>query len=65
MTPLHDFYGAYQGARIARKHVSWYLQTLPGAEEFRRAFNRIECPEQQRQSIELFFIRLLEGDLAA
>ncbi len=62
---LHEFYGSHQGVRIARKHVGWYLQTLPGAEEFRRSFNRIECPVQQRQSIEQFFIRLLEGDLAA
>ncbi len=62
---LHLFYGAHQGARIARKHVGWYLQTLPGAEELRRAFNRIECAKQQGQSIEQFFIRLLEGDLAA
>lgn len=62
---LHIFYGEHQGVRIARKHVGWYLQTLPGAEDFRRQFNRLECPEQQRQSIRTFFTRLLEGDLAA
>jgi tRNA-dihydrouridine synthase B len=62
---LHRFYGDHQGVRIARKHVGWYLQTMPGADEFRRTFNRIECPELQGQRIEQFFIRLLEGDLAA
>lgn len=62
---LHAFYGEHQGLRIARKHVGWYLQTLPGAEDFRRRFNRLECPEQQHQSIRNFFTRLLEGDLAA
>ena len=62
---LHAFYGEHQGVRIARKHVGWYLQTLPGAEDFRRQFNRLECPEQQHLSIETFFTRLLEGDLAA
>jgi tRNA-dihydrouridine synthase B len=62
---LHGFYGDHQGVRIARKHVGWYLQTLPGAEDFRRSFNRVECPSQQRQNIENFFTRLLEGDLAA
>lgn len=61
---LHAFYGA-QGVRIARKHVGWYLQTMPGAEDFRRTFNRIDCAEQQRRGIETFFTRLLEGDLAA
>ncbi|GGD00256.1 tRNA dihydrouridine synthase DusB [Halopseudomonas salina] len=62
---LHQFYGDHQGVRIARKHVGWYLQTLPGADEFRRGFNRVECPAQQHQSIQIFFTRLLEGDLAA
>lgn len=62
---LHAFYGDHQGVRIARKHVGWYLHTLPGAEDFRRRFNRLECAEEQRQSINNFFTRLLEGDLAA
>ncbi|MEH6499911.1 MAG: tRNA dihydrouridine synthase DusB [Pseudoalteromonas distincta] len=62
---LHAFYGDHQGVRIARKHVGWYLHTLPGAEDFRRRFNRLECAEEQRQSINTFFTRLLEGDLAA
>ncbi len=62
---LHAFYGEHQGVRIARKHVGWYLQTLPGAEDFRRRFNQLECAEQQRRNIQTFFTRLLEGDLAA
>ncbi|WP_373185706.1 tRNA dihydrouridine synthase DusB [Halopseudomonas sp.] len=62
---LHRFYGEHQGVRIARKHVGWYLQTLPGAGDFRRTFNRLECPAQQHQNIQTFFTRLLEGDLAA
>ncbi|KAA0694829.1 tRNA dihydrouridine synthase DusB [Halopseudomonas laoshanensis] len=62
---LHTFYGEHQGVRIARKHVGWYLQTLPGAEDFRRRFNQLECSEQQRRNIQTFFTRLLEGDLAA
>lgn len=62
---LLAFYGDHQGVRIARKHVGWYLHTLPGAEDFRRRFNRLECAEEQRQSINTFFTRLLEGDLAA
>ncbi|MEH6565012.1 MAG: tRNA dihydrouridine synthase DusB [Halopseudomonas sp.] len=62
---LHQFYGAEHGARIARKHVGWYLQTLPGADEFRRSFNAISCAEQQHQAINRYFTRLLEGDLAA
>jgi tRNA-dihydrouridine synthase B len=28
---LHDFYGADQGVRMARKHLAWYAKQLPGA----------------------------------
>ncbi|TVP87799.1 MAG: tRNA dihydrouridine synthase DusB [Pseudomonadaceae bacterium] len=62
---LHAFYGDLQGVRIARKHVGWYLKTLPGAEPFRTIFNRIECPKEQQQGINSFFARVMEGDLAA
>ena len=62
---LYEFYGEYLGVRIARKHVSWYLQTLPGAGEFRRDFNRITDADQQASAIAGYFSRLLDGDLAA
>ncbi|MBX9712810.1 MAG: tRNA dihydrouridine synthase DusB, partial [Pseudomonadaceae bacterium] len=35
LAALHTFYGEVMGVRIARKHVGWYLATLPGAREFR------------------------------
>lgn len=62
---LQEFYGLEQGVRIARKHVGWQLQSLPGAEEFRRHFNRMDCGVQQRQAIQHFFNRLMDGGLAA
>ncbi|MEJ6655174.1 MAG: tRNA dihydrouridine synthase DusB [Pseudomonas sp.] len=62
---LQEFYGLEQGVRIARKHVGWQLQSLPGAEEFRRHFNRMDCGVQQRQEIQHFFNRLMDGGLAA
>lgn len=39
---LHDFYGQRKGYRIARKHVSWYLQENAPNDQFRRTFNAIE-----------------------
>ncbi|MDD0977401.1 tRNA dihydrouridine synthase DusB [Pseudomonas fontis] len=42
LAALHAFYGDVMGVRIARKHVGWYLATLPGAKEFRARFNRLE-----------------------
>ena len=62
---LHAFYGPDMGLRIARKHVAWQLQSLPGADGFRRDFNRMECGLEQRRAIQLFFDRLMEGGLAA
>ncbi|HAJ42138.1 MAG TPA: tRNA dihydrouridine synthase DusB, partial [Alcanivorax sp.] len=52
---LHRFYGDYSGVRIARKHLGWYTQHLPGGEDFRRGFNKLEKAGQQRRAIEQFF----------
>ncbi|SQA99135.1 Probable tRNA-dihydrouridine synthase [Cedecea neteri] len=38
---LHSFYGDVKGYRIARKHVSWYLQEHAPNDQFRRTFNAI------------------------
>lgn len=56
---LYDFYGDFMGPRIARKHVSWYLQTLTGNESFRTEFNRLEHAEEQYASVQGFFERLI------
>ncbi len=47
LAALHAFYGDVMGVRIARKHVGWYLATLPGAKEFRAHFNRLDDTEAQ------------------
>jgi tRNA-dihydrouridine synthase B len=47
------------GPRIARKHASWYLQTVPGSEAFRKTFNAIDNAEEQQTSIQNFFEQLL------
>jgi tRNA-dihydrouridine synthase B len=52
---LHAFYGDVMGVRIARKHVSWYLATLPGAQEYRRRFNGLEDRDAQCASVRGFF----------
>ena len=56
---LYRFYGEVMGPRIARKHVSWYLQTVPGSDLFRKAFNAMENAEEQLTSIQTFFETLL------
>jgi len=55
LAALHAFYGDVMGVRIARKHVGWYLATLPGAREFRAHFNRLEDTEAQCANVREFF----------
>ncbi|WP_137887028.1 tRNA dihydrouridine synthase DusB [Pseudomonas sp. 2FE] len=55
LAELHSFYGDVMGVRIARKHVGWYLATLPGAREFRAQFNRLENTDVQCASVRQFF----------
>jgi tRNA-dihydrouridine synthase B len=44
---LHEFYGRQIGARVARKHIGWYANHLPGGKAFRQEFNRIETADAQ------------------
>jgi tRNA-dihydrouridine synthase B len=57
LAALHLFYGDVMGVRIARKHVGWYLATLPGAREFRALFNRLDDTEAQCANVREFFSR--------
>ncbi|MCO7224671.1 tRNA dihydrouridine synthase DusB [Pleionea sp. CnH1-48] len=55
ISQLHSFYGAHQGTRIARKHVSWYLKEQLDSSDFRRAFNRIEEADEQLSAAKQYF----------
>ena len=55
---LHDFYGPAKGYRIARKHVSWYLQEHAPNDQFRRTFNAIEDASEQLEALEAYFENL-------
>jgi len=52
---LHAFYGEPMGARIARKHVSWYLQTHDSDGQFRRVFNALDNSQAQIETLEQYF----------
>jgi tRNA-dihydrouridine synthase B len=52
---LYDFYGEYQGVRIARKHIGWYYKHQHGAEDFRRRINTVESARDQLGEVALFF----------
>ncbi len=55
---LHKFYGDFMGVRFARKHVSWYLQTLGQEKQFRSIFNALESEQQQLDALTSFFDNL-------
>lgn len=52
---LHEFYGEQKGYRVARKHVSWYLDNIKPDSAFKRTFNTITDPKQQLNVLEAFF----------
>ena len=58
---LHRFYGEYQGLRVARKHVSWYMAGLAGGSRLRSQFIRLESAHAQLDALEVFFIELGRG----
>jgi len=49
---LHEFYGAFMGVRIARKHMGWHLQHSAAYPTHRRPFNKLELPGEQLHYIE-------------
>jgi tRNA-dihydrouridine synthase B len=57
---VHEFYGEYSGARIARKHVGWYLAEHDKQREFRAKFNIIEDASQQLDVLNRYFETLDE-----
>ena len=62
---LLDFYGEYQGVRIARKHIGWYSRTHPDSTAFRRRINLSNSAEQQQSLIREFFDRLAAKEVLA
>ena len=51
----YQLYGEFSGVRTARKHIGWYVKTLPGGDAFRARMNRLEdCPSQLEAVTEFF-----------
>jgi tRNA-dihydrouridine synthase B len=59
---LYRFYGEFMGPRIARKHVGWYLQTIPESENFRQEFNRLETMQTQTDMVQYFFEQIIKKE---
>jgi len=51
----HGLYGEYAGVRSARKHIGWYVHSLPGGQALRQQINAIESAEQQLAAVSYYF----------
>ncbi|MBG6074837.1 tRNA dihydrouridine synthase DusB [Polaromonas sp. CG_9.11] len=57
----YQLYGEYSGVRTARKHIGWYVRTLPGGEAFRGRMNGLQDCPAQLDAVNEFFDGLGEG----
>jgi tRNA-dihydrouridine synthase B len=51
----YALYGEFTGVRSARKHIGWYVRSLPEGEAFRAQMNAIEDSEGQVAAVHRFF----------
>ncbi len=54
LAAMHEFYGDIAGLRIARKHIGWYLDPLPGGAAARRDINRLDAAAAQYDAVAAF-----------
>lgn len=56
----YALYGEFTGVRSARKHIAWYVRSLPGGEAFRAEMNPIEDSAAQLSAVNRFFEALAQ-----
>ena len=57
----YRLYGEYTGVRNARKHINWYVASLPGGSLLRQRVNTMESATEQTQAVDAFFAGLQEA----
>ncbi len=50
----YQLYGEFSGVRSARKHIGWYVRSLPGGEAFRAQMNTLESSTAQVAAVARF-----------
>ena len=65
LSELHRFYGELTGVRVARKHLTWYCNSLANADEFRHQVVRVESASEQIRLTRAYFDREDGGDSLA
>jgi tRNA-dihydrouridine synthase B len=54
----YALYGEYTGVRSARKHIGWYVKSLPGGAVFRARMNELDDARAQLGAVADFFDEL-------
>ncbi|MDX1739310.1 MAG: tRNA-dihydrouridine synthase, partial [Alphaproteobacteria bacterium] len=60
-----DHHGSYMGVRVARKHLGWYVKSVPGAASFRDHLMRLSDADEVQQAISEFYAPLIDNQKAA
>ena len=55
LADLYAFYGEDTGAKVARKHISWYTKGVEGSARFRHAMNQLQTVAEQLAATDDFF----------
>jgi tRNA-dihydrouridine synthase B len=56
----YALYGERTGVRSARKHIGWYVRSLPDGEAFRQFMNTLEDSAAQHRAVANFFDTLAQ-----
>ena len=56
----YGLYGEFTGVRTARKHIGWYVQSLPAGEAFRQRMNALDHSVEQLAAVADFFDELAQ-----
>lgn len=65
LNALYELYGEYQGIRIARKHIRWYLERLPAADLIWKQINQLDSIKFQLSMLNHYFQTIHTKSLAA
>jgi len=55
LSELHRFYGDQTGVRVARKHLTWYCNSLANADVFRHQVVRVDSASEQIRLTRKYF----------
>ena len=62
---LYGFYGEYVGVRMARKHIFWQTQYLPGSSIFRKRICKVDCAKSQLELTRDYFHSIINNEKLA